>query len=175
MRTRAEYVRAETAALLDSLRGVWDETAVDEWDHALQAAACAIADDADDELILAAALHDIGHSPLLGGPGVADHSGIARDWITARFGARAGWLAGAHVAAKRHLAAVDPGYAASLSATSVASLAAQGGAVVDPDFAGHPWHSDALRLRRYDDAAKDPAAPGAPVQMVLDLAQRLAR
>ena len=51
----------------------------------------------------------------------------------------------------------------------------QGGAVVDPYFAGHPWHSDALRLRRYDDAAKDPAAPGAPVQMVLDLAQRLAR
>ena len=71
MRTRAEYVRAETAALLDSLRGVWDETAVDEWAHALQAAACAIADDADEELILAAALHDIGHSPLLGGPGVA--------------------------------------------------------------------------------------------------------
>ena len=68
MRTRAEYVRAETAALLDSLRGVWDETAVDEWAHALQAAACAIADDADEELILAAALHDIGHSPLLGGP-----------------------------------------------------------------------------------------------------------
>ena len=32
--------------LLDSLRGVWDETAVDEWDHALQAAACAIADGA---------------------------------------------------------------------------------------------------------------------------------
>ena len=61
------------------------------------------------------------------------------------------------------------------AAPSVASLAAQGGAVVDPDFAGHPWHSDALRLRRYDDAAKDPAAPGAPVQMVLDLAQRLAR
>ena len=57
----------------------------------------------------------------------------------------------------------------------MASLTAQGGAVVDPYFAGHPWHSDALRLRRYDDAAKDPAAPGAPVQIVLDLAQRLAR
>ena len=48
-----------TAALLTSLRGVWDEEAVDELDHALQAAACAIADGADDELVLAAALHDL--------------------------------------------------------------------------------------------------------------------
>ncbi len=171
----AQRVRAETAALLESLRGVWDEVAVDEWDHALQAAACAIADGADDELVLAAALHDIGHSPRLGGPGVENHSGLARDWLTPRFGERVGWLAGAHVAAKRHLAAVDPAYAGALSATSVASLAAQGGAGVDERFVAHPWHRDALRLRRYDDAAKDPRAVGAPAQLVLDLAEQLAR
>lgn len=171
----ARRVRAETVALLESLRGVWDEVAVDEWGHALQAAACAIADGADDELVLAAALHDIGHSPLLGGPGVDDHSGLARDWLTPRFGPRVGWLAGAHVAAKRHLAAVDATYAAALSGTSVASLAAQGGAAVDPRFVAHPWHRDALRLRRYDDAAKDPTAAGAPAYVVWDLAARLAR
>ncbi|MDY6999321.1 MAG: HD family phosphohydrolase [Actinomycetota bacterium] len=175
MPSRAERLRAETAELLASLRGVWDEVAVDEWDHAMQAAAAAIADGADDELILAAALHDIGHSPLLGGPGVADHSGLAAGWITPRFGERAGWLAGAHVAAKRHLAAVDPGYRAGLSDTSVASLAAQGGAAVDRDFVTHPWHRDALRLRHYDDAAKDPTAAGAPVEAVLDIAARLTR
>ena len=175
MTTRGEQVSAETAAVLTSLRGVWDEVDVDEWDHALQAAAKAIEDGADDELVLAAALHDIGHSPLLGGVGVADHSGLARAWLTPRFGDRVGWLAGAHVAAKRHLSAVDPGYAAAMSATSVASLAEQGGPGVDPAFVGHPWHRDALRLRRYDDAAKDPQAPGAPVSIVLDLARRLAR
>ncbi|WP_036465895.1 HD family phosphohydrolase [Mycolicibacterium iranicum] len=175
MPSRAEVVRAEAAAVLKSLRGVWDEEAVDEWDHALQSAARALDDGADDELVLAAALHDIGHSPLLGRPGIADHSGLARDWIVPRFGARVGWLAWAHVAAKRHLAAVDPEYAAALTATSVASLAEQGGPRIDPEFANHPWCEDALRLRRYDDAAKDPAAVGAPLAVVLEIAQKLTR
>jgi len=175
MGIRAETIRAETAAVLTSLRGVWDEEAVDEWDHALQSAAHAIADGADDELVLAAALHDIGHSPLIGGPHVHDHCGLAGDWLTPRFGPRVGWLAAAHVAAKRYLAATDPGYAAEMSQTSVLSLAEQGGAGVGPDFVVHPWHRDAVRLRRYDDAAKDPDAVGVPVSVVLDLASRLAR
>ncbi|MDG4667372.1 HD family phosphohydrolase [Mycobacterium sp. 236(2023)] len=174
MLMRGEQVRAETAAVLDSLRGVWDEESVDEWDHALQSAARALDDGAHDELVLAAALHDIGHSPLLGGPGIEDHAELARDWIGPRFGPRVAWLAWAHVAAKRHLAAVDPTYAAALSATSVTSLALQGGANIDPDFAAHPWCQDALRLRRYDDAAKDPDAAGAPVAVVLELAGKLA-
>ena len=54
----------EVGALLRSLRGVWDEDSVDELDHALQATARAIDDGADDELVLAAALHDLAHSPL---------------------------------------------------------------------------------------------------------------
>ena len=45
---------------------MWDEEAVDELDHALQAAARAIDDGADDELVLASALHDLAHSPLFG-------------------------------------------------------------------------------------------------------------
>ncbi len=175
MSTRAEEIRAETEAVLASLRGVWDEEAVDEWDHAMQTAARAIEDGADDELVLAAALHDIGHSPLLGGPHVTDHSDLAGAWITPRFGDRVGWLAAAHVAAKRYLAATHPGYPGGLSATSAVSLADQGGADIDRDFVAHQWHRDALRLRRYDDAAKDPNASGAPVAVVLDIAQRLAR
>lgn len=175
MPEQPEAVRTETAAVLRSLRGVWDEEAVDEWDHAMQAAARALDDGADDELVLAAALHDIGHSPLLGGPGIEDHSGLARDWIEPRFGSRVGWLAWAHVAAKRHLAATDPAYAAALSPTSLASLLEQGGPRIDPEFAGHPWCRDALRLRRYDDAAKDPDTAGVPLAVVLDLAEKLAR
>jgi predicted HD phosphohydrolase len=174
MQSRADQVRDETAAVLTSLRGVWDEVEVDEWQHAVQSAEQALLRGADDEVVLAAALHDVGHSPLLGGPGVVDHSGLARDWLTPRFGVRVGWLAGAHVAAKRHLAATDPAYAAALSPTSVASLAEQGGATIDSEFAAHPWHREALLLRRCDDAAKNPAADGAPEAMILDLAHRLA-
>lgn len=169
-------VLRETATLLESLRGVWDEEAVDELDHSLQAAARALDDGADDELVLAAAMHDVGHSPLFGCAGdrpYRQHDATARDWLTARYGARVGWLAGCHVAAKRHLVASDPGYAAGLSATSVNSLAAQWGAATDADLTGHPWWPDALRLRRYDDAAKVPGAPAVGIDDVLTVAERV--
>ncbi|WP_099021459.1 HD family phosphohydrolase [Mycolicibacterium palauense] len=172
-------VLKETRRLLESLRGVWDEETVDELDHALQSAARAAEDGADDELVLAAALHDLGHSPLLD---AADHPGAythhdtaARDWLTPRFGARVGWLAGAHVAAKQFLAATDPGYGGQLTAASAQSLAAQGGPGVDPSFTGHPWWPDALRLRRYDDAAKNPGGVGATIDDVLVIAERVLR
>jgi predicted HD phosphohydrolase len=166
-------IREQTITVLESLRGVWDELAVDELDHALQSAARAIDDGADDELVLAAALHDIGHSPLLAGDSGA-HDRVARSWLTPRFGVRVGWLAGAHVAAKRYLAATDPAYAGALSDVSIASLHLQGGAAVDPDLAGHPWWPDALRLRRFDDAAKDPRARGTDIDTVVAVAERVA-
>src|SRR4051794_18252221 len=122
----------EVGALLSSLNGVWDEESVDELDHALQTAARAIDDGADDELVLAAALHDIAHSPLFGAVAAGRHDKVAQDWLTPRFGARVGWLAGAHVAAKRYLMATDPDYAITLSDTSIDSLHHQGGAGVEP-------------------------------------------
>jgi predicted HD phosphohydrolase len=164
-------ILAEVDTVLRSLRGVWDEESVDELDHALQSAARAIDDAADDELVLAAALHDLAHSPVIdAGP---EHDRVARDWLTPRFGARVGWLAGAHVAAKRYLAATDPGYA--LSQVSALSLDRQGGPAVDATFVGHPWWPDALRLRRYDDAAKDPGARAATIEDVLSVAGRVLR
>lgn len=166
----------ETAALLRSMRDVWDGEAVDELDHALQAAAHAVADGADDELVLATALHDLGRSPLLADHSADDkHDQVARDWLTVRFGERVGWLAGAHVAAKRYLVATDPGYADMLSAVSTTTLHLQGGAGVDPAFVAHPWFRDAIRLRRYDDAAKDPDAAGVTVEQVMDVAERVVR
>lgn len=41
-----------------------DGRVVDELDHALQAAHNALVDCADDELVLASALHDLARSPL---------------------------------------------------------------------------------------------------------------
>ena len=170
-------VLEETAALLHSLRDVWDEEAVDELDHALQSAARAIDDGADDELVLAAALHDLGHSPLLDETAYERHDSAAREWLSQRYGERVGWLAGAHVAAKRYLAATDPAYAPSQASTL--SLHAQGGAAVESAWVSHPWWPDALRLRRYDDAAKDPAAGSegraATIDDVLEIAERVIR
>src|SRR5262245_55418645 len=163
----------EVGRLLHSLRGVWDEDLVDELDHALQSAAHALADGADDELVLAAALHDLAHSPLFGHVASQHHDRVARDWLTPRFGERVGWLAGAHVAAKRYLAATDPAYEATLSDVSVDSLHHQGGAHVDPAFVRHPWWPDALRLRRYDDAAKVPHGDAVSIDDVLMTAERV--
>jgi len=166
-------VLEEVDDVLRSLRGVWDEDAVDELDHALQSAARAVDDGADDELVLAAALHDIGHSPLFGDVTAPQHDHVARQWLTPRFGERVGWLAGAHVAAKRYLVATDPDYVTTLSDMSVDSLHHQGGAGVDTAFVEHRWWSDALRLRRYDDAAKDPRGRGLSVDEVLTVASRV--
>jgi len=165
----------ETARILSSLSGVWDEEAVDELDHALQSAARAVDDGADDELVLAAALHDIAHSPLFDAAAAERHDQTAREWLTPRFGERVGWLAGQHVAAKRYLVATDPAYGASLTPTSLTSLQAQGGAEVEPALVAHAWWPDALRLRRYDDAAKDPDADATvTIDDVLAVAERVA-
>lgn len=163
----------EVGRLLRSLEGVWDEELVDELEHALQSARHALDDAADDELVVAAALHDIGHSPLVDGSPTAKHDRVAREWLTPRFGDRVGWLAGAHVAAKKFLAETEPGYAAMLSDVSVLSMQVQGGSGVDRAFVEHPWWPDALRLRRYDDAAKVPGAQGASIAEVLEVAARL--
>lgn len=170
---------AETAEMLSSLRGVWDEETVDELDHALQSAARAIDDGADDELVLAAALHDIAHSPTFDAAAAQRHDETAREWLAPRFGDRVGWLAGQHVAAKRYLVATEPGYGAGLSPTSVQSLQAQGGAGVEAELLDHPWWPDAVRLRRYDDAAKDPdpcaSGRAATIDDVLAVAERVLR
>jgi len=169
------WVLKETAALLTSLKGVWDEESVDELDHALQSAACAIADGADDELVLAAALHDLAHSPRFDPQAALRHDETAQRWLTPRFGVRVGWLAGQHVAAKRYLVATEPGYGSALSETSLRSLHAQGGADVDAALVAHPWWPDALRLRHYDDDAKDPAGRAATIDEVLAVAERVVR
>jgi len=66
-----------------------------------------------------------------------------------------------HVAAKRYLCAVDPGYLAGLSPASVCTLRLQGGpfdSAETADFASRPHARDAVAVRRWDDAAKDPPA-----------------
>ena len=66
-----------------------------------------------------------------------------------------------HVAAKRYLCAVEPGYFDTLSPASMHTLRIQGGPMSPREaaaFEAEPAAGAALRLRRWDDAAKDPAA-----------------
>ncbi|HEX4791060.1 MAG TPA: phosphonate degradation HD-domain oxygenase [Actinospica sp.] len=135
--------------------------------HLLQAAACAQAADAPDALVAAALLHDVGHFTgeisgrelMAGTDNRHSHSGA--DWLAAWFPEAVTEPVRLHVAAKRYLCAVEPGYLDRLSAASVYTLSVQGGPMSAQEaaaFAAGPYAQDALTLRRWDEAAKDPAA-----------------
>jgi phosphonate degradation associated HDIG domain protein len=142
-------------------------SAINQLQHALQAAALAEADDAPPATVLASLLHDVGHMiHQLGedpaGRGIDDvHEELGAAWLAERFGPEVSEPVRLHVAAKRYLCAVEPDYFAKLSPDSVRSLGLQGGSMsadeID-DFRRHPLYAEAVRLRRYDEAAKDPRA-----------------
>ena len=141
--------------------------AVTQASHMLQAAALAKAAGARPPLIAAALLHDVGHfTAAVSGHDLMRgtdnrHSEAGADWLTQWFGPEVTEPVRLHVAAKRYLCAVEPGYAETLSAASVCTLAVQGGpmnAAERARFEANAYAHDALRLRRWDDAAKDPAA-----------------
>jgi phosphonate degradation associated HDIG domain protein len=139
--------------------------AVSQRAHALQAAHFARAAGADTALVVAALLHDIGH--LLhdlpdDAPdrGVDDrHEDRAARWLAGWFGPDVVEPARLHVAAKRYLCAVQPGYHEALSEPSKVSLQLQGGpmsAAEVEQFETLPHFASAVTLRRCDDSAKVP-------------------
>lgn len=136
---------------------------VTQMEHILQCSRLAQIDGADDALVAAALLHDIGQFLDEAG-NAAEKRGIdARHEVTG-----AAFLRGhfppavtepvrLHVEAKRYLCATEPGYSESLSGASVLSLRLQGGpmnAQEMGDFEKNPYFHEAVRLRRYDDQGK---------------------
>ncbi len=153
--------------------------------HALQCAQLARDAAAPDHLVVAALLHDVGH--LLAGPrptGWRDdrdddrHEAVGARALGRLFGVSVAAPVALHVCAKRWLAATDPDYLGTLSATSQASLEAQGGPMRGPSlarFEAHPSFGDAVALRRWDGAAKEPAARPAPWSSYDAMLRALAR
>lgn len=143
--------------------------------HLLQAAALAAGAGAPPPLVAAALLHDVGHlrgaDPLadeqeLSGRALMagadnDHGGRGAAWLARWFGPPVTEPVRLHVAAKRYLCAVEPGYLARLSPASAYTLSVQGGPMSAAEaaaFAAAPSAGDAVAVRRWDEAAKDPAA-----------------
>ncbi len=156
---------------------------VSQLQHALQAAQLAEADDAPPALITAALLHDVGHLLGAGDEGLAERGIDARHELSgARFLER--WFGSEvtepvrlHVRAKSYLCHVELGYYASLSDASRSSLAAQGGplnANQAQQFRQEPFFEDAVRLRRWDEGAKDPQARTPALEHYLQIATRVA-
>src|SRR5215471_15368291 len=142
-------------------------SAINQLQHALQAAALAEKDEAPAATVLASLLHDVGHMihQLGENPaarGIADvHEELGAKWLAERFGPEVSEPVRLHVAAKRYLCTVESDYFGKLSPDSVRSLELQGGLMSADEveqFRANPHHAEAVRLRRFDEAAKDPRA-----------------
>jgi phosphonate degradation associated HDIG domain protein len=142
-------------------------SAINQLQHALQAAHHAEAEGGTPATLLASLLHDVGHMihELGEDPasrGVDDvHEELGARWLARHFTPDVVEPVRLHVAAKRYLCATESDYFGKLSPDSVRSLELQGGPMSADEveaFRRLPFHAEAVQLRRYDEAAKDPHA-----------------
>ena len=146
-------------------------------EHQLQAGALAAAGGADDALVVASLLHDVGHmvGQRLGEGDAADalaaetdahHDASGARWLARWFGPDVTEPVRLHVAAKRYLVATEADYAERLSTSSVHTLRLQGGPMSAEEiaaFEANPHSAAAVALRRFDEAAKDASVAAPPL------------
>jgi len=135
---------------------------ISQLEHALQCAHFAQQAGAEDALVVATLVHDLGHilagGEYAAGRGIDDkHEQSGADFLARHFGPAVSEPVRLHVAAKRYLCATDPGYFGRLSEASVRSLALQGGPMTAQevqDFEANPFAMEAVRLRQWDEQGK---------------------
>jgi len=157
---------------------------VTQLEHALQCAALARSEGADDALVAAALLHDVGHLLELREGGRPDgqvrddlgHERRGTHWLGAIFAPTVTAPIALHVAAKRYRCTVDTAYHATLSPGSQRSLIRQGGTMSSDEvarFEAHPAHAAAVRLRGWDDQGKDLAIEVPALAAYVEVLERL--
>ncbi|QJI43598.1 HDIG domain-containing protein [Pseudomonas sp. ADAK2] len=141
---------------------------VSQIEHMSQAAERAMAEGFDDEVVLAAFFHDIGHicaesAENMGGFGVVSHERLGADYLRrAGFSERMARLVEYHVQAKRYLTLKEPGYYERLSEASRRTLEYQGGVMTLAEaeaFERDPLCAVSLRMRQWDEQAKEMWVP----------------
>lgn len=158
---------------------------VTQLEHALQAAREAEKAHAPEVMITAALLHDIGHMVHNLPPEDINYVGfwnqddghevVAEKWLARAFPDEVIQPIRWHVAAKRYLAATEPGYENQLTAASVHVLQLQGGPMNQAElqqFEASPWVQPAIAVRRWDDRAKTPGRTTPTLEHYLEIAQR---
>jgi gamma-butyrobetaine dioxygenase len=106
------------------------------------------------------------------------HGEAGAAWLAQWFGPEVTEPVRLHVAAKRYLCAAEPDYLAALSPASVYTLGVQGGPMQGPElaeFEAHPYASAAIRVRRWDDQAKEPEVEPPPFSHFEPVLRALAR
>lgn len=138
---------------------------VSQLEHMCQAAEFAMQEGYDDEVVLAAFLHDVGHllpihdaSESMDGYGMMDHEKVGADYLRKLgFSERMCRLIASHVNAKRYLTWKFPEYYNQLSGASKKTLEFQGGRMEAGEaaaFEADPLFDLYIRMRRWDEAAK---------------------
>jgi gamma-butyrobetaine dioxygenase len=147
----------------------------------LQAGALAETSGATSHLVAAALLHDVGHFGSVTRRQTEGaqseridhrHQDTGADWLAQWFPEEVTEPVRLHVLAKRYLCSVEPGYVARLSPASINTLSLQGGPLTEAEaraFAGLPHARAAVAVRRWDEAAKDPALAPPPFAHFRDL------
>jgi phosphonate degradation associated HDIG domain protein len=155
---------------------------VSQLQHAWQCGVLAEHAGVSRSLQLASWLHDIGHmlTDLPGTPtllGIDDrHEMLGARVLHPIWGDAVSEPVRLHVQAKRYMVTTLPGYLAKLSRDSVRSLALQGGMMNSQEcdaFNANPFADDAVRLRAWDDAAKQHGVPGLYDEAVLSALRAL--
>lgn len=151
-------------------------------EHMLQGAQLAEEAGAEDEIIAAALLHDIGHytnefpddALAQGIDNHHDEAGAAI--LSAFFPSVVTECVRCHVAAKRYLCTTDKDYFAKLSDASVHTLGLQGGPMKAgevAEFEQNPHLEDIVQVRYWDDQGKVPGHKTPPFSHYAPVLQRV--
>lgn len=138
---------------------------VTQQEHMVQSGILAEEEGYDDEVIIAAFLHDIGHiyaagkdEEFMGAFGARRHEHIGADFLRERgFSEKIAVLVEGHVEAKRYLTHKHPEYLDALSEASLATLHYQGGPMSEEEassFEQGPYFDLCIKMREWDDAGK---------------------
>ncbi len=147
--------------------------------HMVQCAKLAINEHAEDDMVLAAFFHDIGHflehAEDMGGYGRKDHDKLGREYLLQHgFSEKIADLVASHVDTKRYLTCVEEGYYDKLSDASKKTLEYQGGPMTAEEAASYakdPLLASYIKIREWDDLGKDTETPVDPKDV--DMMKRL--
>jgi phosphonate degradation associated HDIG domain protein len=176
---------------IDEIFGMYKQFGVSEYvgepvsliEHMSQSAQLAMQAGFDEEIILAAFFHDIGHMCVLkseensmGIYGAKSHEKIGADYLRSKgFSERMAKLVENHVQAKRYLTFKHPEYFNNLSEASKKTLEYQGGrmnAEEAAQFESDPLFEISILMRRWDEEAKLTEVPLVDLEKIKSSALR---
>lgn len=181
---------AEIHTTLETVFGFYEARGAEEYvgepvsllEHMGQAAQLAEAEGHDEEVVLAAFLHDVGHFlPQKTGEDMDGYGHLSHEKVGAAFLRKAGFsekiaqLVLRHVQAKRYLCFRFPDYHEKLSEASKQTLAFQGGVMTEAEARAYeqaPFFDLSLQLRAWDEAAKETNLPPPDVARYRAMAAR---